>query len=97
MSEPLNISSRVFLFDLNLKTLEELFASWGEPVYRARQLWHAVYVELVPNFEAISTFPKSLRTRLNENIDFRTSRRWTGSLPVTRRRSKHSSACLTNA
>ncbi|HBF41735.1 MAG TPA: 23S rRNA (adenine(2503)-C(2))-methyltransferase RlmN [Anaerolineaceae bacterium] len=70
MSEPLNISSRVFLFDLNLKTLEELFASWGEPVYRARQLWHAVYVELVPNFEAISTFPKSLRTRLNENIDF---------------------------
>lgn len=63
-------NGRLFLFDLNLKTLEELFTSWSEPGYRARQLWRAIYVDLVPDFDTISTFPKALRNRLNESIDF---------------------------
>ncbi|MEN6570500.1 MAG: 23S rRNA (adenine(2503)-C(2))-methyltransferase RlmN [Anaerolineaceae bacterium] len=63
-------SNRLYLFDLNLKSLEDLFAAWDEPVFRARQLWHAVYVDLVPGFDAISTFPKALRTRLGDSLDF---------------------------
>ncbi len=62
--------SELYLFDLDLKALEELFASWGEPAYRARQLWHAAYVDLIQDYAEISTFPKELRAKLSESLTF---------------------------
>ena len=62
--------NQLFLFDLNLKTLEDLLVSWGQPVYRARQLWHAVYVDLIKSFDEVTTFPKALRDRLSESLSF---------------------------
>ena len=62
--------AELFLFDLNLRVLEDLFASWGQPAYRAQQLWHAVYVDLIRGYDEISTFPKSLRTKLQESLVF---------------------------
>ena len=60
----------MYLFDMDPGTLEELFASWGEPAFRARQLWQAVYVDLIHGYDEISTFSKNLRTRLNESVAF---------------------------
>lgn len=58
------------IFDQTFPQLEAQFQEWGEPTYRARQLWQALYVNLVGDFQEISAYPKALRTRLQENFRF---------------------------
>jgi len=67
---PTQANQKPYFFDLDLKTLEELFSAWGEPVYRAGQLWHAVYGDLIHSYDEVSTFPKLLRKRLAESLVF---------------------------
>ncbi|SNB61259.1 23S rRNA (adenine(2503)-C(2))-methyltransferase RlmN [Thermoflexus hugenholtzii] len=55
-----------FLLDLSLEELEETLAAWGEPSYRARQIWHWVYRRGATDFEAMTDLPKALRERLRE-------------------------------
>ncbi len=55
-------------FDLTLPELTERLASWGQPTYRARQVWQAVYHDLVPAFAGASTLPKALRERLDSEL-----------------------------
>jgi 23S rRNA (adenine2503-C2)-methyltransferase len=43
--------------------VEALLAEWGEPRYRADQVWHALYAELAP-LEDASALPRALRDRL---------------------------------
>ena len=52
------------LYDLDRSTLEALLTDWGEPVYRARQLWEWLYVHLTTDFDQMTNLPKSLRERL---------------------------------
>ena len=47
--------------------LDTLFASWGEPAYRAEQLWDALYRRRVP-LDAATTLPAALRARLAEQL-----------------------------
>ena len=54
----------VALYDLDLKTLEALLTSWGEPSYRAKQVWEWLYVHLVDSFEQMTNLPKPLREKL---------------------------------
>jgi 23S rRNA (adenine2503-C2)-methyltransferase len=57
-------------FDLTLPELEALFQSWGEPAYRARQIWPAVYRDLAAGPAEITTLPKVLRERLAAELSF---------------------------
>jgi len=54
------------LYDLDLSTLGELLEEWGEPSYRADQIWEWVYVHLVSSFDEMTNLPKSLRQRLRD-------------------------------
>jgi len=52
------------LLGLEKKELVALLAAWGEPPYRADQLFSAIYNQRLRDPEAISTFPRALRARL---------------------------------
>ena len=52
------------LYDLNLPALQSLLETWGEPAYRARQLWEWLYIHLADSFDRMTSLPKSLRERL---------------------------------
>ena len=52
------------LYDLDLSALQSLLAGWGEPAYRARQLWEWLYVHLATGFDQMTSLPRPLRERL---------------------------------
>jgi 23S rRNA (adenine2503-C2)-methyltransferase len=57
------------LLGMDMAELESLIAAVGEPAYRARQIWEGVYRERVRSVEKITTLPKSLISRLqNEGV-----------------------------
>jgi 23S rRNA (adenine2503-C2)-methyltransferase len=47
--------------------LDALLASWGEPAYRAAQLWDGLWVQRKP-LDAITTLPAPLRERLADAL-----------------------------
>jgi 23S rRNA (adenine2503-C2)-methyltransferase len=53
------------IYDLTLDQLTALLAGWGQPGYRARQVWEWVYLHKVARFEDMSSLPAALRERLN--------------------------------
>jgi len=67
---PQNGSDRGFpmrlLYDLTLDELAAVLAEWGEPPYRARQIWGWVYRRGATTFAAMTDLPKALRDRLAE-------------------------------
>ncbi|MCA9867305.1 MAG: 23S rRNA (adenine(2503)-C(2))-methyltransferase RlmN [Anaerolineae bacterium] len=52
------------LYDLTLPELTALLAGWGQPAYRARQLWEWLYRHYAGEFETMTTLPGALRERL---------------------------------
>jgi 23S rRNA (adenine2503-C2)-methyltransferase len=54
------------LYDLDLPSLQSLLRDWGEPAYRARQLWEWLYVHLAKDFDEMTNLPKSLRETLTK-------------------------------
>jgi len=59
-------SRSIRIYDLDLPALEDLLEAWGEPSYRAAQIWEWLYVHLVASFNQMTNLPKSLRQRLSE-------------------------------
>jgi 23S rRNA (adenine2503-C2)-methyltransferase len=59
-------SQPIRIYDLDLPALEDLLEAWGEPSYRAAQIWEWLYVHLVDSFSQMTNLPKSLRRKLSE-------------------------------
>jgi len=57
---------KIFLLDLTYDELKELLVSWGEPVYRADQIWGWLYRSLATDFQEMTNLPQGLRERLAE-------------------------------
>ncbi len=55
------------IYDLDLPALEALLTGWGEPTYRAGQIWEWLYKRLANDFDQMSSLPKSLREQLTEH------------------------------
>lgn len=55
---------KITLYNLELSELEALMAEWGEPRYRARQVWEWLYRHLVTEFDQMKSLPKALQERL---------------------------------
>ena len=52
------------LYDLSPAELEALLETWGEPAYRARQLWTNAYRRLAASYDEMTDVPARLRARL---------------------------------
>ncbi len=52
------------LYTLSSDALAELLVSWGEPRFRAKQVWEWLYDRRVSDFDAMTNLPKKLRDRL---------------------------------
>ncbi|HEU5101025.1 MAG TPA: 23S rRNA (adenine(2503)-C2)-methyltransferase [Roseiflexaceae bacterium] len=52
------------LYDFTLPDLEALLREWGQPAYRARQIYRQLYLNLVTEPAAMTDLPQSLRDRL---------------------------------
>jgi 23S rRNA (adenine2503-C2)-methyltransferase len=63
-------AAKPFLFDLSIEELTEIITSFGEPKFRAKQVWEQAYKKLASSFDEMSDVPKKLREKLKEEIDF---------------------------
>jgi 23S rRNA (adenine2503-C2)-methyltransferase len=65
-------SGKTSLLDLTHDQLKGLLTSWGEPSYRADQVWSWLYRSLVTDFQEMTNLPKVLRERLADTTLLRT-------------------------
>ena len=66
----LPVASKSLIFDLDYGGLERRLEDWGEPKYRAKQIWQGLYQNLWVKPEQFSTLPKSLRQKLADAYHF---------------------------
>ena len=57
---------------LSLPQIEALFTEWGEPRFRAKQLYEWLWAKGATNWDALTNLPKALRTKLAEQYTFNT-------------------------
>jgi len=57
-------------FDLTFEQVAQTIEGWGEPRFRARQIWQAMYRHLAASPEEVTTLPKPLRQKLAEAFTF---------------------------
>lgn len=60
----MSVSPHPSLYDLASPQLKELLVSWGEPAFRAKQIYAQLYAKLATSFDAMTDLPSSLRDRL---------------------------------
>jgi 23S rRNA (adenine2503-C2)-methyltransferase len=60
----------MLIYDFGLDTLTELLDRWGEPAYRAKQIWQGLYRHLYNSPEQFTTLSKPLREKLAESLNF---------------------------
>lgn len=58
------------VYDLGLPALTELVKGWGEPAYRAKQIWQGLYKNIWINPSEFSNLPQSLREKMDVNLRF---------------------------
>ena len=58
------------IYDLDMPALTDLLKSWGEPAYRAKQIWQGLYQHLYSASEQFTNLPNTLRAKLSENFTF---------------------------
>src|SRR5258708_4251992 len=63
------MAEKVHITGLNRAGLEELAADFGEPKYRATQVFKAVHERRLRSFDEITDLPKKFRMKLEETAD----------------------------
>jgi 23S rRNA (adenine2503-C2)-methyltransferase len=58
------VANGSLLYDLTYAGIEAMLAGWGEPRFRADQLWHWLYASLADDWEQMTNLPAGLRQRL---------------------------------
>lgn len=64
------------IFDLSFDQLKSLLAEWGQPAFRAQQVWQGIYQSLWTSPDEFSNLPKDLRNKLANEL------RWNAIVPV---------------
>jgi 23S rRNA (adenine2503-C2)-methyltransferase len=75
----MNDATPVYLYDLSFEALQELVKMWGEPPFRARQIWQWLYAKKATGVEQMTNLPTRLRERLAAETIM------SGMTPVTER------------
>ena len=63
------MTGRIALYSLTYQQLSDLLAAWGEPRFRAEQVWRWLYSSVVGEFELMGNLPRALRQRLAAETD----------------------------
>ena len=58
------------IYDLDLPELSTTLKAWGEPKFRAKQIWQGLYQNLWASPDEFSNLPKSLRKKLGDEFAF---------------------------
>jgi len=64
------VSQTTLIYDLDRSALIDLAKTWGEPVYRADQIWQGLYQRFWNSPSEFSNLPQSLRARLARELCF---------------------------
>lgn len=64
------MDTRPLIYDFDLDQLAQQLKTWGQPSYRAGQVWDGLYKQLWARPEDFSNLPKDLREKLNEQYSF---------------------------
>ena len=64
------MSKSVALLDLSLDELQDLLQSWGEPPYRAHQMWQAIYRRFASSPDEMTNLPSQVRLVAAEHLAF---------------------------
>lgn len=59
---------KVNLLNLSYDELQEMVVAWGEPEFRAQQIWHWIYHMLIDNPHEMTNLPTELRQHLAEQV-----------------------------
>ncbi len=60
----------MLIYNYDLPSLESLLKEWGEPAYRAKQIWQGLYQHLYSSPEQFTNLSKPLREKLEEHVAF---------------------------
>jgi 23S rRNA (adenine2503-C2)-methyltransferase len=60
------------IFDLSFPEIITLVAAWGEPAFRARQIWEGLYNNFWNIPKEFTILPAALRQKLAESLEFNT-------------------------
>ncbi|MGB1285241.1 MAG: 23S rRNA (adenine(2503)-C(2))-methyltransferase RlmN [Aggregatilineales bacterium] len=55
---------KINLYALSFAEIAALLQEWGEPKFRAKQLWHWLYAGRIQNFDGMTNLPEALREHL---------------------------------
>jgi 23S rRNA (adenine2503-C2)-methyltransferase len=58
------------IYDLSQSELTSLMTEWGEPAYRARQIWQGLYRKFLNIPEEFINLPADLRQKMHEFLEF---------------------------
>jgi len=59
-----------YIYDFDLPDLIEVIRDWGEPEFRARQIWRGLYHDFSSEPNKLTTLPGTLRDQLEEGFSF---------------------------
>jgi 23S rRNA (adenine2503-C2)-methyltransferase len=60
----------MLIYDLDLPALTDLVKTWGEPAFRAKQIWTGLYKNFWQTPDEFTNLPKSLREKLAVEVRF---------------------------
>ncbi|HUI90495.1 MAG TPA: 23S rRNA (adenine(2503)-C(2))-methyltransferase RlmN [Anaerolineales bacterium] len=60
----------MLIYDLDLNPLTDLLTAWGEPAYRAKQIWQGLYQHFYHSSWQFPNLPKSLRQKMADELNF---------------------------
>lgn len=64
------MTGKSLIYDLDFDELSSLMSSWGEPAFRARQVWSGIYKSFWDKPAAFTNLSQSLRQRLEDHFTF---------------------------
>jgi 23S rRNA (adenine2503-C2)-methyltransferase len=62
--------NKPLIYDLDLPELTTIMKDWGQPKFRAQQIWQGLYQNMWASPEEFTNLPKKLRKKLGEQISF---------------------------
>ena len=63
-------TQKTLIYDLSYSELEERMKQLGQPSFRSKQIWTAIYQTFRTSPHEITTLPKDFRERMEENFSF---------------------------